>query len=90
MPQRDRGRAVIALDPATGELLWIHGEHEGKRGAPLPGSFCLRPRPRVLVRRPGRANLLCDSGAFVSFAWTQKPACAFLLLEITAKWIEAE
>src|SRR5882672_5781114 len=25
-------RAVIALDPATGELLWIHGEHEGKRG----------------------------------------------------------
>ncbi len=29
-------RAVIALDPATGELLWIHGEHEGKRGAAAP------------------------------------------------------
>jgi quinoprotein glucose dehydrogenase len=29
-------RAVIALDPATGELLWIHGEHEGARGAAAP------------------------------------------------------
>src|SRR6202158_5977387 len=29
-------RAVIALDPATGELLWTHGEHEGKRGAADP------------------------------------------------------
>ena len=26
-------RAVIALDAAIGELLWIHGEHEGARGA---------------------------------------------------------
>src|SRR5256885_543151 len=29
-------RAVIALDPATGELLWIHGEREGKRGGSAP------------------------------------------------------
>jgi quinoprotein glucose dehydrogenase len=29
-------RAVIALDPATGELLWSHGEHEGKRGGAAP------------------------------------------------------
>jgi quinoprotein glucose dehydrogenase len=29
-------RAAIALDPATGELLWIHGEHEGARGAAAP------------------------------------------------------
>jgi quinoprotein glucose dehydrogenase len=29
-------RAVIALDAATGELLWIHGEHEGPRGAAAP------------------------------------------------------
>jgi quinoprotein glucose dehydrogenase len=29
-------RAAIALDPATGELLWIHGEHEGKRGGAAP------------------------------------------------------
>ena len=29
-------RAVIALDAAAGELLWIHGEHEGERGANAP------------------------------------------------------
>src|SRR5712675_81143 len=29
-------RAVIALDPGTGELLWIHGEHEGARGGAAP------------------------------------------------------
>lgn len=29
-------RAAIALDAATGELLWLHGEHEGKRGAAAP------------------------------------------------------
>lgn len=26
-------RAVIALDPATGEMLWMHSENEGERGA---------------------------------------------------------
>src|SRR5579864_8351102 len=26
-------RAAIALDAVTGELLWVHGEHEGDRGA---------------------------------------------------------
>jgi quinoprotein glucose dehydrogenase len=26
-------RAAIALDAATGELLWVHGEHETERGA---------------------------------------------------------
>src|SRR3984893_19277233 len=25
-------RSVVALDAATGELLWVHGEHEGRRG----------------------------------------------------------
>jgi quinoprotein glucose dehydrogenase len=29
-------RAVIALDAATGELLWVHGEREGARGAAAP------------------------------------------------------
>src|SRR5438067_4206615 len=29
-------RAVIALDPESGELLWIHGEHEGKRAGAAP------------------------------------------------------
>ncbi len=29
-------RAAIALDAATGELLWVHGEREGARGANAP------------------------------------------------------
>jgi quinoprotein glucose dehydrogenase len=29
-------RAAVALDAATGELLWVHGEHEGERGASAP------------------------------------------------------
>ena len=29
-------RAVVALDAATGELLWMHAEHEGARGAAAP------------------------------------------------------
>src|SRR3954469_11343419 len=29
-------RAVIALDGATGELLWMHSENEGARGAAAP------------------------------------------------------
>src|SRR6185436_7082850 len=29
-------RSVVALDAATGELLWVHGEHEGPRAANAP------------------------------------------------------
>ena len=29
-------RSVVALDAVTGELLWVHGEHEGQRGAVSP------------------------------------------------------
>ncbi len=29
-------RAVVALDAATGELLWVHGEKEGVRGGTAP------------------------------------------------------
>src|SRR6476660_8392743 len=29
-------RAVVALDASTGELLWVHGEREGPRGAAAP------------------------------------------------------
>src|SRR6516162_3186664 len=29
-------RAVVALDAATGELLWMHGEREGARGEAAP------------------------------------------------------
>src|SRR5215469_15818434 len=29
-------RAVVALDAATGELVWVHGEHEAARGDAAP------------------------------------------------------
>jgi len=29
-------RAVVALDATTGELLWVHSENEGERGAAAP------------------------------------------------------
>ncbi len=29
-------RSVVALDAATGELLWVHGEREGERGVNAP------------------------------------------------------
>src|SRR5436305_5660779 len=29
-------RAAIALDAVTGELMWVHGEREGERGAAAP------------------------------------------------------
>ena len=29
-------RAVVALDAATGEMLWMHAEHEGARGTAAP------------------------------------------------------
>jgi quinoprotein glucose dehydrogenase len=29
-------RSVVALDAATGELLWVHGENEGQRGSVAP------------------------------------------------------
>jgi quinoprotein glucose dehydrogenase len=29
-------RAVVALDAATGEMLWMHSEHEGRRGDSAP------------------------------------------------------
>ncbi len=59
-------RAVIALDPGTGELLWIHGEHEGKRGGAAPRQLSGRglaywsdgKEERVLYVTPGY-RLVC-------------------------------
>ena len=59
-------RAVIALDPGTGELLWIHGEHEGKRGGASPRQLSGRglaywsdgKEERILYVTPGY-RLIC-------------------------------
>jgi len=59
-------RAVIALDPGTGELLWIHGEHEGQRGGSAPRQLSGRglaywsdgKEERILYITPGY-RLIC-------------------------------
>ncbi|HEY3743882.1 MAG TPA: PQQ-binding-like beta-propeller repeat protein [Bryobacteraceae bacterium] len=54
-------RAAIALDAATGEVLWVHGEREGARGANAPRQLSGRglaywtdgKEERVLYVTPG-------------------------------------
>jgi quinoprotein glucose dehydrogenase len=54
-------RAVVALDAATGELMWVHGEREGERGAAAPRQLSGRglaywsdgKEERVLYVTPG-------------------------------------
>src|ERR1700741_5235018 len=59
-------RAAIALDAVTGELLWIHGEHEGARGGAAPRQLSGRglaywsdgKEERILYVTPGY-RLIC-------------------------------
>src|SRR5271163_2540209 len=54
-------RAVVALDAATGEVLWVHGEREGERGANAPRGLSGRglaywtdgKQERILYVTPG-------------------------------------
>jgi quinoprotein glucose dehydrogenase len=62
-------RAAIALDAATGELLWIHGEHEGDRGANAPRQLSGRglaywsdgKEERILYVTPGYRLICLDA-----------------------------
>src|SRR5206468_5314376 len=62
-------RGVIALDAATGELLWVHGEHEGARGAAAPRQLSGRgvaywsygKEERILVVTPGYRLIALDA-----------------------------
>jgi quinoprotein glucose dehydrogenase len=68
-------RAAIALDAATGELLWVHGEHEGARGASAPRQLSGRglaywtdgKEARILYVTPGYRLIALDAktGALV-------------------------
>src|SRR5471032_422835 len=59
-------RAVVALDAVTGELLWVHGESEGARGAAAPRQLSGRgpsywsdgKEERILYVTPGY-QLIC-------------------------------
>src|SRR5271165_2929627 len=62
-------RAVVALDPATGEVLWMHAEHEGARGAAAPRQLSGRGlaywaegiAERILYVTPGYRLIALDA-----------------------------
>ncbi len=62
-------RAVVALDAATGELLWVHGEHEGARGQAAPRQLSGRGlaywtdgrEERILYVTPGYRLIALDA-----------------------------
>jgi quinoprotein glucose dehydrogenase len=68
-------RSVVALDAITGELLWVHGEHEGARGAAAPRQLSGRgvaywsdgKEERILYVTPGYRLIALDAktGALV-------------------------
>src|SRR5258708_34491625 len=68
-------RAVVALDAATGELLWVHGEREGARGTAAPRQLSGRglaywtsgKDERILYVTPGYRLICLDAktGALV-------------------------
>src|SRR5258707_56458 len=69
-------RAAIALDAVTGELLWIHGEHEGERGGAAPRQLSGRglaywsdgKEARILYVTPGYQLISLDAKTGVRVA----------------------
>src|SRR5947207_1764664 len=68
-------RSVVALDARSGEMLWVHGEHEGPRGAAAPRQLSGRglaywtdgKEERILYVTPGYRLIALDAktGALV-------------------------
>jgi quinoprotein glucose dehydrogenase len=64
-------RAVVALDAATGEMIWMHSENEGKRGEAAPRQLSGRglsywpgaggERPRIVYVTPGYQMIALDA-----------------------------
>jgi quinoprotein glucose dehydrogenase len=62
-------RAVVALDPETGEMLWMHSEHEGARGEAAPRQLSGRGlaywsdgrEERILYVTPGYRLIALDA-----------------------------
>jgi len=69
-------RAVVALDAATGELMWMHSENEGRRGESAPRQLSGRglaywtdgKEERILYVTPGYRLIALDAktGALVT------------------------
>jgi quinoprotein glucose dehydrogenase len=69
-------RAVVALDPETGELMWVHGEREGKRSAAAPRQLSGRglaywsdgKSERILYITPGYRLICLDAKSGVAIS----------------------
>jgi quinoprotein glucose dehydrogenase len=66
-------RAVVALDARTGEMLWMHSEHEGKRGESAPRQLSGRgvaywtdgKQERIIYVTPGYQMVALDASTGV-------------------------
>ena len=68
-------RAVVALDAATGEQLWMHSEHEG-RARRRRAAAALGTRSRVLDRRHARSASSTSRPGTGSSRSMRRPGCA--------------
>jgi quinoprotein glucose dehydrogenase len=82
-------RAVVALNPGTGELLWMHSEDEGPRGAAAPRRLSGRglaywsdgKQERILYVTPGYRLVALDAKTGVPVAAFGKGGVVDLKLE---------
>ncbi len=82
-------RSVVALDAATGELLWVHGEHEGTRASAAPRQLSGRglaywtdgKEERILYTTPGYRLVALDAKTGVPIPTFGKNGAVDLKLE---------
>ena len=82
-------RSVVALDATTGEQLWVHGEHEGPRGAAAPRQLSGRgvaywtdgKQERILYVTPGYRLIALDAKTGVPIPTFGKGGSVDLKLE---------
>jgi quinoprotein glucose dehydrogenase len=83
-------RSVVALDAASGELLWVHGEREGARGAAAPRQLSGRGvaywsdgnDERILYVTPGYRLIALDARTGVRVPGFGKDGVVDLKLDI--------
>ena len=82
-------RAVVALDAATGEMLWMHSENEGKRGEEAPRQLSGRGlaywsdgrSARIIYVTPGYRIIALDAKTGTPIATFGKGGAVDLKLE---------
>src|SRR6266545_6928206 len=83
-------RAVVALDAATGEMLWMHGEQEGTRGQAAPRQLSGRGlaywsdghEERILYVTPGYRLIAIDAKTGTPVPTFGKNGAVDLMLEM--------